>query len=224
MKSRLWSVKDDPISEITPTGLRTAAGRRYDLDMLIFATGFDSGTGALRRIDIVGNGGATLNEKWATGPVTYLGLMVSGFPNLFFVAGPGSPSIRSQVLVSIEQHVEWLSDLFAQLAAEDVVEVEATAQAEEQWTEHVTTMVNVTLLARDDTQYFGANIPGKPRAYVAYIGGTAFYRSICDAVAKANYEGFARSTRSGQPVVSSPSWTGVSAPVVEVKSVENSVL
>src|ERR1700722_6110303 len=107
----LVSVKDDPIAEITPAGLRTASGRGYDLDMLIFATGFDSGTGAVRRIEIAGSSGETLNDKWAAGPVTYLGLMVNGFPNLFFIAGPGSPSIRSQVLVSIEQHVDWIFDM-----------------------------------------------------------------------------------------------------------------
>jgi cyclohexanone monooxygenase len=219
----LVSVKDDPIAEITPTGLRTASGREFDLDVLVFATGFDSGTGAVRRIEIVGTG-ETLNDKWAAGPVTYLGLMVNGFPNMFFLAGPGSPSIRSQVLVSIEQHVEWLSTFFEQLALEQVVEVEATAEAERQWTDHLNTMVNGSLLGRDDTQYFGVNVPGKPRAYVAYVGGTAFYRSICDAVAAANYEGFTRRTATGQEVPSSRSWVGVSAPVVEVKSGENTII
>jgi cation diffusion facilitator CzcD-associated flavoprotein CzcO len=219
----LVSVKEDPIAQITPTGLRLESGREIELDVLIFATGFDSGTGAVRQIEIIGQAGS-LNDKWAAGPVTYLGLMVHDFPNMFFIAGPGSPSIRSQVLVSIEQHVEWLVDFFKHLESEDAVEVDATELAELQWTEHLNGMVNSTLLARDDTQFFGVNVPGKPRAYVAYIGGTAFYRSICDAVAANNYEGFARITARGEKVDATEGWTGVSAPVVAVKSLENSVI
>jgi hypothetical protein len=204
----LVDVKSDPIASITPTGIRLVSGRDIAVDVIILATGFDSGTGALTKIDIEGRGGITLSGKWAAGPVTYLGLMTHDFPNLFMVAGPGSPSIRSQVMVSIEQHVEWLADLLREASAESIVEIEPTVVAEEGWTDHVSQMVATTLLAHDDTQYFGSNVPGKPRVYLAYVGGVGYYRAICDAVKESDYEGFTRVTADGRRLVSAEAWSG----------------
>lgn len=187
----LVDVKADPIVEITPEGIRTELAL-HELDILIFATGFDSGTGALAKIDIRGRGGERLADKWAAGPTTYIGIAVAGFPNLFSLAGPGGPSIRSNVMVSIEQHVEWLADLIAYAERNHISVIEATATAERQWTDHVNDMVGKTLLTRDeDTQYWGANVPGKPRAYLAYVGGTRAFRTIIDDVRDRDYEGFA---------------------------------
>jgi cyclohexanone monooxygenase len=202
----LVDVASDPITEITPTGLRTG-DREYALDALIFATGFDSGTGAMMRLDVRGRNGRQFSDKWADGPRTYLGVMANGFPNLFLIAQPGSPSIRSNVMVSIEQHVDWIFDLLEQARADDVVEIEATPAAEEAWTEHVAEVAATSLLTRADSQYFGTNIPGKPRVYLAYLGGVGTYRKACDAVAANDYEGFVRTTKAG-PIPAGTQWSG----------------
>jgi cation diffusion facilitator CzcD-associated flavoprotein CzcO len=185
----LVDVRDDPITQVTESGIDTAT-RHFDVDMIIWALGFDSGTGAALNIDIRGRGGHSLAEHWAGGPLTYLGLMMSGFPNLFSIAGPGSPSIRSNVLVSIEQHVEWIAEFLANTRAQGIDLIEATPEAERAWTEHLNSLVAKSLFAGDDTQYFGANVPGKPRAYLAYIGGVGNYRKICNDVRDDGYEGF----------------------------------
>jgi cyclohexanone monooxygenase len=195
-----------PISEITPTGLETSDAR-YELDAIVFATGFDSGTGAMLRIDFTGIGGVTLAEKWASGPRTYLGLMIDGLPNLFTIAGPGSPSIRSTVIVSIEQHVDWIADFLTYLEEHQVEQVEPTPDAEEAWTAHVDQLAASTLLVRNDTQYVGANVPGKPRAYLAYTGGVGPYRVICDDVRASGYEGFVMRTHGGI-LASGGQWSG----------------
>lgn len=203
----LVDVRSDPIQRIMATGIETGAAS-YDLDMIILATGFDSGSGALMRIDITGRGGITIQQKWADGPDTYLGLMLHGFPNMFSIAGPGSPSIRSNVMVSIEQHVEWVADLLAMMRQNDVTVIEPTLDAEQAWTRHVNDMVDGTLLMENDTQYNGANVPGKPRVFVAYIGGVAGYRVICDRVREAGYEGFVMSRSDGSTLPTSPTWSG----------------
>ncbi|MCW2541475.1 MAG: cyclohexanone monooxygenase [Frankiales bacterium] len=202
----LVDVKSDPIVEITPSGVKTR-DREYDLDMIVFATGFDSGTGAMLQMDIVGRNGARFAEHWANGPRTYLGVLASGFPNMFMIAQPGSPSIRSHVLVSIEQHVEWISDLLQSARANDVIEIEATPVAEGAWTQHVADVAASSLLARADSQYVGANIPGKPRVYLAYLAGVGPYRRICDAVRDNAYEGLVMRTKSG-PLPNSDEWSG----------------
>jgi len=192
----LVDVKSDPIVAITPTGVKTR-DREYPLDILILATGFDSGTGAMLRMDVRGRGDRRFKDKWANGPVTYLGLMASGFPNMFMLAQPGSPSIRSQVLVSIEQHVDWVFDLLEHAKATGIVEIETTEEAEEAWTNHVADVAAKSLFARTDTQYVGFNVPGKPRVYLAYLGGVGFYRKTCDTVRDNGYEGFVLKTASG---------------------------
>jgi cyclohexanone monooxygenase len=184
----LVDVKGAPIEAITAYGIRTRAGF-YELDMLVLATGFDSGTGAMLQVSCVGAGGKSFAEKWQAGPVSYLGLMAHGFPNLFLLAGPGSPSIRSHVIVSCEQHVEWLADLVRHMRDDDLDTVECTPEAEAEWTKHVADVAATSLMATGDTQYVGFNIPGKPRVYLAYLGGVGTYRQICDRVRDNGYQG-----------------------------------
>jgi cyclohexanone monooxygenase len=202
----LVDVKSDPITEVTPTGLKTR-DNEYPLDVLILATGFDSGTGAMMKVDLRGRNGQRFSDKWAEGPLTYLGLMANGFPNMFMIAQPGSPSIRSQVLVSIEQHVDWIFDMLEHAHKADVVEIEASTTAEDAWTRHVADVAAKSLFARADTQYVGANIPGKPRVYLAYLGGVGVYRKICDTVCANAYEGFILK-REASTLPGSESWSG----------------
>ncbi len=185
----LVDVRTSPIERITPHGLVTR-DREYALDSLVFAIGFDAMTGALLAIDIRGPAGQTLRERWATGPRTYLGLAVAGFPNLFAITGPGSPSVLSNMIVSIEQHVDWIADCLAHLRARALTCIEATREAEDAWVAHVNEVGNSTLYPRADSWYTGANIPGKPRIFTPYIGGVGAYRETCDAVAAKGYEGF----------------------------------
>jgi cyclohexanone monooxygenase len=186
----LVDLRQAPIEAITPRGLRTRAAE-YTLDSLVFATGFDAMTGALLSIDIRGRAGRTLRDKWADGPRTYLGLAIAGFPNLFTITGPGSPSVLSNMIVSIEQHVDWIADCLAYLRAHDRAAIEATAAAEDAWGAHVNQMGHLTLYPLADSWYMGANIPGKPRIFMPYVGGVGAYRQTCDTVAAKGYEGFA---------------------------------
>ena len=177
--------------EITPRGLRTSDGEEYELDAIVFATGFDAMTGALFGIDIRGAGGESLKEKWADGPHTYLGLMSAGFPNLFTITGPGSPSVLSNMMVSIEQHVDWISDCIEYMRERDLERIEANVDAEEAWTEHVGEVADFTLFPQANSWYVGANVPGKPRVFMPYVGGVGAYRRKCDDVAAKGYQGFA---------------------------------
>ena len=186
----LVDIRTAPIEAITPRGLRTR-GAEYTVDSLVFATGFDAMTGALLAVDIRGRGGRTLREAWAEGPRTYLGLAVAGFPNLFTITGPGSPSVLSNMIVSIEQHVDWIADCLVYLRAHGREVVEATADAQEAWVAHVNEVGNTTLYPRAASWYMGANVPGKPRIFMPYIGGVWTYRQKCDAIAAEGYEGFA---------------------------------
>ena len=190
----LIDLRQGPIEAITPTGLRTP-DEAYALDSLVFATGFDAMTGALLSIDIRGRAGRTLRQKWAEGPRTYLGLAVAGFPNLFAITGPGSPSVLSNMIVSIEQHVDWIADCLAYLRAHDGTAIEATVAAEDTWVGHVNDVGHATLYPLANSWYMGANIPGKPRIFMPYIGGVGTYRQICDDVAAKGYEGFALTHR-----------------------------
>jgi len=142
------------------------------------------------KIDIRGRGGKTLKQKWAEGPKTYLGLMSEGFPNLFIITGPGSPSVLSNMIVSIEQHVDWIADCLAFMRKRGLVAMEATHDAEAQWVAHVNEVAQLTLYPQANSWYMGANIPGKPRIFMPYIGGVGVYRRICDEVAAKGYEGF----------------------------------
>jgi len=186
---RLVDLRRTPIVEITPAGLRTADAS-YELDSIVFATGYDAMTGALLAIDIRGRGGRALREKWAAGPRTYLGIGVAGFPNLFTITGPGSPSVLSNMMVSIEQHVEWIGDCIARLRDRDLASIEASAEAEQAWVSHVSEVGHLTLYPRANSWYMGANVPGKPRVFMPYVGGVAAYRQKCDEVAARDYEGF----------------------------------
>jgi cyclohexanone monooxygenase len=186
----LIDVRSAPIEEITPTGLRTADGATYELDVLVFATGFDAMTGPLFRMNIAGKGGETLQEKWSAGPRTYLGVATSGFPNLFMITGPGSPSVLSNMTTSLEQHVDWINGAIAHMRASDLGAMEADGDAEDQWVEHVNEVANMTLFPRANSWYMGANIPGKPRVFMPYVGGVGAYRIKCDEVAANGYEGF----------------------------------
>jgi len=185
----LVDVRTDPIAEITPTGLRTG-NREFELDAIVFATGFDAMTGALREIDIRTSDGAVLADKWAGGPLTYLGLMVSGFPNMFVVTGPGSPGVKTQMIASIEQHVDWIADAIGHLRQHGLDRIEPALQAESEWVSHVNAVADSTLYPLANSWYVGANIPGKPRVFMPYVGGFDRYKRHCDDIAAKGYEGF----------------------------------
>ncbi len=190
----LVDIRSAPIEAITPEGLATQE-RTYAVDSLVFATGFDAMTGALLAIDIRGRGARTLRQAWAEGPRTYLGLAVAGFPNLFTITGPGSPSVLSNMIVSIEQHVDWIADCLAYLGAHHHAAIEPTAEAQAAWVAQVNEIGHATLYPRANSWYMGANVPGKPRVFMPYIGGVGAYRQICDSVAGKGYEGFALTPR-----------------------------
>jgi cyclohexanone monooxygenase len=185
----LVDVRNDPIEAVTPDGLHVG-GKDYEFDAIVFATGFDAMTGALTRMGIVGRGGEQLADKWADGPRTYLGLMTAGFPNLFMITGPGSPSVLSNMIVSIEQHVDWITDCLAHLTHSQRDCIEATLSAENAWVQHVNEVADTTLYPSAASWYMGANIPGKPRVFMPYIGGVGTYRQKCDEIAANGYEGF----------------------------------
>jgi len=186
----LVDVRHAPIEEITSAGLATG-GRSYEFDSIVFATGFDAMTGTLFKIDIRGRGGRTLKDKWEAGPRTYLGLMAEGFPNLFMITGPGSPSVLSNMMVSIEQHVDWVTDCLEHLRQRGLRSVEPLRRAEDDWVAHVNEVAYQTLYPKAASWYMGANIPGKPRLFMPYIGGVGAYRERCDQVARDGYAGFA---------------------------------
>jgi cyclohexanone monooxygenase len=194
----LVDIRKTPLVEITETGVRTSEAE-YEVDAIVFATGFDAMTGALLSVDIRGREGISLREKWAEGPRTYLGLAVAGFPNLFTITGPSSPSVLSNMIVSIEQHVDWITDCIEYLREHDIAEIDPTVEAEDGWVEHVEEVGNMTLYPTADSWYMGSNVPGKPRVFMAYIGGVGVYRQKCDEVAANGYEGFALAP-AGAPV------------------------
>jgi cation diffusion facilitator CzcD-associated flavoprotein CzcO len=186
---KLVDLRCTPIEEITPTGIRTTDAH-FDLDAIVFATGFDAVTGALLRMDIRGSGGVPLADVWAHGPRTLLGLQVAGFPNLFTVTGPGSPSILTNVPVAIEQHVEWITDCIAYMREHGYDRVEATEDAQDAWADHVAEVAKESIFSKANSWYVGANIPGKPRVVLPYAGGMVAYRQVCNEAADAGYRGF----------------------------------
>jgi cyclohexanone monooxygenase len=185
----LVNLRKTPLVEITEKGLRTSE-QDYEFDSIVFATGFDAMTGPLLAFDIVGRDGALLRDKWAAGPRSYLGIGTAGFPNMFIITGPGSPSVLSNMMVSIEQHVEWISDCANYLREHDKQAIEATKESEDYWVDHVNEVGNTTLYPTANSWYMGSNVPGKPRVFMPYIGGVGAYRQICDDVAAKGYEGF----------------------------------
>ena len=186
----LVDLKDEPIEAITPSGVRTSAAT-YEVDAIVYAIGFDAMTGALGKIDIKGRCGQTLSAAWEAGPRTYLGLMIAGFPNMFIVTGPGSPSVLCNMAVAIEQHVEWISNCIAWMGDRQMGAIEATPEAQDEWVAHVNEVGNGTVYPLANSWYMGANVPGKPRVFMPYIGGFPVYRDKCEDVAAKGYEGFA---------------------------------
>lgn len=196
----LVNVKDQPIDGITARGVRLADGSEYELDVLIFATGFDAMTGAMNKINPVGRNGVALRQAWAEGPRTYLGLCVAGFPNMFVITGPGSPSVFSNMVTSIEQHVEWIVGCIDHMRAHGLGSIEPSVQAQEAWTRHVTEAAAKTLYARSTNSWFhGANIPGKPVVFMPYVGGVGNYYKKITQVARNGYEGFRFDTVAAAP-------------------------
>jgi cyclohexanone monooxygenase len=186
---RLVSIRERAIDEITESGLRIGE-EEFTFDTIVLGTGFDAMTGALLALDLRGRNGLSLREKWAEGPRSTLGLTVSGFPNLFTVTGPGSPSVLSNMMVSIEQHVDWIVRCITYFRAHGIATIEPTSAEEGAWVDHVRELGDASLYPRAKSWYMGANIPGKPRVLLPYVGGVGAYRKICDAVADRGYDGF----------------------------------
>ncbi|UXJ67737.1 NAD(P)/FAD-dependent oxidoreductase [Lysinibacillus fusiformis] len=187
----LVDVKESPILEITETGVQTA-NDHFELDIIIFATGYDGMTGPLFKIDIRGRNGVTLKDKWENGASvqTYLGLATANFPNLFMITGPESPSVLVNMPIAIEQHVEWIAQCIDYLREHDIDVMETNAEAEQAWSKHCREIANETLYVKGDSWYTGANIAEKPRSFLIYLGGFDYYTKCCQEVAQNNYEGF----------------------------------
>jgi cyclohexanone monooxygenase len=185
----LVDVRSHPIVEITPTGVKTTEGE-YDVDILVYATGFDAMTGALTRMNITGNDGVDLRDKWVNGPTNYLGLMVAGFPNLFMIHGPGSPSVLAQMIMAGEWQVDWIDDFIAAVDAQGYARVETTPDWEEKWHEKVEAAADKMLFKRADSWYMGANIEGKPRVFMVFVGGWDTYCKLCNDAVANDFEGF----------------------------------
>jgi cation diffusion facilitator CzcD-associated flavoprotein CzcO len=188
----LVDISASPIEAITPHAVK-ALGKEYEVDALILATGFDAMTGALSRIDIRGRGGKPLKEKWQAGPRNYLGLSIESFPNLFTITGPGSPSVFTNMLPSIEQHVDWITECLCHMRKNGVALIEPRREAEDHWVTHVNEVAAAHLRSACNSWYIGANIPGKQRVFMPYIGGFPAYQKKCREVVAAGYEGFALS-------------------------------
>jgi cyclohexanone monooxygenase len=185
----LVNLRATPIEEIVPEGIRTS-DKVHELDAIVFATGYDAVTGAIVRVDIRGKGGQSLKEKWTAGPRCYLGLMSQGFPNLFFVTGPGSPSITTNVVVSIEQHVDWIARCIDHMNAHGLTQIDALQPNEDAWVDNVNALAANTMLPNTNSWFVGANIPGKPRVFLPYIGGLGKYTTLCEEIIAEGYRGF----------------------------------
>ena len=185
----LVNLRREPLEAVTPEGIRTR-DREYAFDVLVFATGFDAVTGPLLRMGVVGADGLALEDAWAEAPRTYMGLQIAGFPNLFTITGPGSPSILSNVIVAIEQHVEWITETLVDLRARGVERIEADEEAQRRWFADNNALAEGTLYVKADSWFMGANVPGKPRYFLPYIGGFQVYRQLCEEVREHDYRGF----------------------------------
>ena len=185
----LIDINSNPIEGLYEKGVKTQ-DQNFEFDIVIFAIGFDAMTGALKAMNIVGKNGVELNKKWEEGPVTYLGLSVSGFPNLFTITGPGSPSVLSNMMTSIEQHVEWIADCISYMHENQKVEIDADIQSEEDWGEHVEDVASATLRYGCNSWYVGANVPGKRRIFMPYAGGIPKYNEKCEEVSNNGYKGY----------------------------------
>ena len=197
----LVDLTSHPISTFTESGIDVVDGdgsTSYEFDAIVFATGFDAMTGAIVKVDITGRDGRTLKDEWADGPHTYLGLMSEGFPNLFMVTGPQSPSVLSNMIVSIEQHVDWITRTISDLRENGQTVIEPTETAQQGWVQHTNDYADITLFPLANSWYMGANVPGKPRVVLPYVGGVDRYRGICDQVVEQDYLGFVRTDAEGE--------------------------
>ena len=185
----LVNLQRTPLVEVTEKGIRTTE-QEYEVDAIVYATGFDAMTGALTSVDIRGRDGISIKDAWSAGPRTYLGIAAVGFPNLFTITGPGSPSVLSNMLVSIEQHVDWVADAIAYLREQGYSTIEPTQEAQDAWVDHVNQVAAYTLYPKANSWYMGANVPGKTRVFMPYAGGVGAYRQHCDEIASKGYEGF----------------------------------
>jgi cyclohexanone monooxygenase len=185
----LVDISGAPIERFTPDGL-IADGKAHAFDSVVFATGFDAMTGTLLKVDIRGRDGTPLKEKWHAGPRTYLGLMTEAFPNMFMITGPGSPSVKSNMIISIEQHVDMVTDSLRHMRAHGLAVIEPAREAEDGWVDHVQETANRTLFPQANSWYMGANIPGKPRLFMPYVGGVGRYRRTCEEIVADGYRGF----------------------------------
>jgi cyclohexanone monooxygenase len=192
----LVDLRTAPLERVTAGGVRTRDAD-YDLDVLVLATGFDGMTGALLAIDIRGVGGRSLRDKWHAGPRTYLGLATAGFPNFFFINGPGSPANLSNNILAIELNVDWIAGCIDHMLKRGLDVIDADVDAEEAWDAHVAELAAGTLLPLANSWYVGSNVPGKPRVFMVYAGGFGSYRQRCAEVAEAGYEGFRMTARDG---------------------------
>lgn len=199
---RLVDLRSTPIDTVTERGIETSGvdAETFEFDAIVYATGFDAMTGAIVNVDITGRDGVRLADKWAAGPETYLGLTTAGFPNLFMVTGPGSPSVLSNMMVSIEQHVDWIINCLEHLRDEGCTAIEPTETAEAGWVQHVNDWANITLYPHANSWYMGANVPGKPRVFLPYVGGVDRYRQVCVDVVEQDWLGFERRTEDGRAV------------------------
>ncbi|MAI13397.1 MAG: cyclohexanone monooxygenase [Rhodospirillaceae bacterium] len=186
---KLVDISKKPIQRLVTDGI-IVDDQLYLFDSIIFATGFDAMTGSIFNVDIKGRDGLALKEKWIAGPKTYLGLMSASFPNLFMITGPGSPSVKSNMIMSIEQHVDLVIETLLSMRRKGLSVVEPDLEAENKWVDHVQEVANKTLFPQANSWYMGANIPGKPRLFMPYIGGVGAYRKICEEIVANNYRGF----------------------------------
>jgi acetyl esterase/lipase len=193
---RLVDLRRTPILTVTETGIDTTEAS-FEFDVIVYATGFDAMTGPITAVDFRGRAGVGLREQWAAGPTTYLGLMSAGFPNLFLLTGPGSPSVLSNMVVSIEQHVDWVVDCLGDLRGRGYEVIEPTPAAQTGWARHVQDCADITLFSRAASWYMGANVPGKPRVFLPYVGGLDAYQEACEEVVAQEYLGFVRSGPAG---------------------------
>jgi cation diffusion facilitator CzcD-associated flavoprotein CzcO/acetyl esterase/lipase len=203
---RLIDLRKQPITTINEHGIEIGASsgagtpESLEFDAIVFATGFDAMTGAIVNVDITGRNGKTLKEAWSAGPVTYLGLMSAGFPNFFMVTGPGSPSVLSNMIVSIEQHVGWIAQCIADMRTDQLLSIEPTETAVDGWVQHVNDFAAITLMPKANSWYMGANVPGKPRVFLPYPGGVDRYRLACEEVVRNDYFGFRRLSPNSERV------------------------
>ena len=184
------SIRKNPIREATVDGLIMENGDKHKVDSIVFATGFDTVTGTLNKLNLRGKGGVSLADKWQDGPRAYLGLCTAGFPNLFMITGPGSPGILTNFPGCIEQNVDWIADVMTHMRETNAVEIETSENTEAQWMQDITDVANTTLMTTVDSWYMNTNIPGKPRVFSAYFSGMHTYAEVCADVAANDYKGF----------------------------------